>query len=105
MSKFTELYPQAPHQSEIQFEGSLLIKADDSDEPFACFVCGSLTHWIDCNFEAAVCSEECERAAWNDYFVASAIAPIQEFKLCEHGFGIGFCGDKSCPNHKDSIRD
>lgn len=27
-------------------------------------------------------------------------------KLCEHGFGVGFCGDKQCPNytHRDSTK-
>jgi len=68
MTTFATLYPKAPRQTEIQFEGSFLIKADDSDEPYPCFVCSALTHWIDGNFEAAVCSEECERTAWKDYF-------------------------------------
>ena len=104
MTTFTTLYPQAPHHTEIQFEGSALIKADDTDEPYSCFVCGALTHWIDINFEAAICSEECERAAWNDYFRTDPVSPVQEFKLCDHGFGVGFCVDQQCPNHVDSTK-
>lgn len=27
---------------------------------------------------------------------------LQEAVLCEHGFGIGFCGDRQCPNHNEA---
>lgn len=28
----------------------------------------------------------------------------QEAKLCDHGFGVGFCGNKQCPNYADSTK-
>lgn len=63
-ASFGEQYPNAEHLEEIQFEGSALIK---STNPYPCFNCGKTTHWIDINFEGALCSPECERKAWEDY--------------------------------------
>jgi len=63
-ASFDEQHPSAKHLEEIQFEGSALIKSTD---PHSCFNCGKTTHWIDINFEGALCSPECERKAWEDY--------------------------------------
>jgi len=65
--KFEELYPNAKYTDEIQFEGSFLIKGDDRQK---CWNCGEFTIWIDVLFEAYLCSEECERQKWREYFDA-----------------------------------
>ncbi len=49
----------------IEFEGSELIKGN---EPGACWHCGCPTRWVDTNFQALLCSEECSRAKWEEYF-------------------------------------
>lgn len=50
------------------------------------------------NYDSFTVCDDCLKEA---FFLAFQ---TQEFKLCDHGFGVGFCGDKSCPNHKDAIR-
>ena len=65
--KFDNLYPNQPtniEQKGIEFEGSDLFKYGESQP---CWNCGELTSWIDINFEAHLCSEECEREKWAEY--------------------------------------
>jgi len=69
MSKFDTLYPNITHGEQIEFEGSFLFRAESS---YPCWHCGEETHWIDGNFEAHLCSEECERAKWDEYLKALA---------------------------------
>lgn len=65
--KFDLLYPNQPmtlDQHDIEFEGSSIWKYG---EPNPCWNCGELTSWIDLNFEAYLCSEECERQKWAEF--------------------------------------
>ena len=48
----------------ITYEGSEVIRGNTHGE---CFICKSLTKWIDINFEGYLCSTECEDKAWKDY--------------------------------------
>lgn len=73
---FDEQHPNARYLEEIQFEGSALIKSTD---PRNCFVCNRVTHWIDINFEGALCSPECERKAWEDYFESLSIYGVDVY--------------------------
>jgi hypothetical protein len=69
--KFDDLYPNQPQdlmQHDVEFEGSSLFKYG---EKHPCWNCGELTNWIDILFEANLCSEECERVKWSEYFLAS----------------------------------
>lgn len=65
--KFDILYPEQPFtikQKSIEFEGSSLFRYG---LPEPCWNCGELTSWIDENFAAHLCSEECERQKWAEY--------------------------------------
>jgi hypothetical protein len=68
---FDDLYPNIipslGPESEISFEGSHLFKYGESKP---CWNCGNLTNWIDILFEAQICSEECERQKWKEYWEA-----------------------------------
>jgi len=37
-------------------------------EPGKCWMCEHPTAWIDLSFQTYLCSEECSKAAWDDYF-------------------------------------
>lgn len=67
--KFDEKYPDAIVTEEFLFEGSAIFKAPTA---YPCWHCGELTAWVDINFEANLCSEECERAKWSEYFSATS---------------------------------
>lgn len=41
-----------------------------------CFMCGTLTHWVDLGYEAPLCSPECDQAARED-----AAARVREASL------------------------
>ena len=62
--KFEDIKPNADSKDEISFEGSLLFR---SPIKARCWHCREFTHWIDINFEAYLCSEECERAKWQEF--------------------------------------
>lgn len=64
---FDEVFSKLNYLESIYIEGSELIKSSDHH---SCFVCGKQTHWLDINFQAALCSLECEREAWSDYLDA-----------------------------------
>ncbi len=40
------------------------------DKLLPCWICFDLTFWLEINFEAPICSEECDNIAWEDYFKA-----------------------------------
>lgn len=70
MAKFDELYPNqiaGDLNHSIDFEGSELIKTDE-EQP--CWNCNELTKWADINFQAYLCSEECERIKWQEFIEA-----------------------------------
>lgn len=50
--------------SPIHYKGSDLIY---SKKLHQCWHCGDKTHWVDVNFEAALCSPRCEDAKWKEY--------------------------------------
>jgi hypothetical protein len=64
--KFDALYPDASPGDEMVFEGSGVLKCLGTGSP--CWHCRELTTWVDINFEAYLCSEECERAKWSEYW-------------------------------------
>jgi hypothetical protein len=51
--------------TEIEYKGSNLFKSPTIAN---CWHCGDLTYWIDINFEAHLCSEECEDAKWDEFY-------------------------------------
>lgn len=66
----------------IRFHGSELLRSTMSHK---CWHCGSVAKWIDINFEAAFCSEECSDAKWEEYFKACyPPCPYCESKDVEH---------------------
>jgi len=67
--KFDSLYPNQSteiRQQGVVFEGSELIKSWGKPKP--CWNCGELTLWVDTSFGAHLCSEECERQKWKEYW-------------------------------------
>ena len=44
-----------------------------------CCVCGRLTHFIDLDFEAFVCSEECDEALTKEFFAINNTI-VEDFK-------------------------
>lgn len=64
---FDEMYPNAEYLDQIDFEGSFLIRGGSER---ACWNCHSITLWIDYNFGTHLCSPECERQMWMEYFEA-----------------------------------
>lgn len=68
MAKFDAIYPNQSRsldQKAVEFEGSQLICYG---KPEPCWHCGELTDWVDTSFGARLCSEECERAKWAEYW-------------------------------------
>jgi hypothetical protein len=35
-----------------------------------CWHCGTLTHWIDTDFQARICSTECSDIKWDEFYRA-----------------------------------
>lgn len=83
--KFDDKYPRAQY----------LEQKDDvlkGDSFKVCTVCGAPTSWMEMNFQAYVCSEECCEDLWQDYVAAYNYAtkkygppypPYHEFDLVE----------------------
>jgi hypothetical protein len=65
VASYDELYPSA---IELSFVEGDLLKATRSQP---CSGCGRQTSWIEVNFGAYLCSEDCAKQAWNDYVEAS----------------------------------
>lgn len=60
--KYSEKYPNAKDNDEyphcIVFFGT---------EPRPCWYCGTVTHFVELNFETHLCSEECNNAKWDEF--------------------------------------
>jgi len=65
--KFDDKFPEAKHLDQFSFEGSEVIKGDTEGK---CWNCGEMTLWADISFMAYLCSEECSKQKWNEYFKA-----------------------------------
>ena len=65
MATFDELCPDTDY---VDFMGSPLLRCDT---PQPCWHCGRMTHWGDASFFAFLCSEECARAKWFEYYLAA----------------------------------
>jgi len=64
---FDERYPDA----ELWFQpGDDMNEVMKCPEAKPCWQCGTPTRFVELNFEAHVCSEACNDAAWRDYFEA-----------------------------------
>ena len=60
--KYSDKYPNAQPQEMIDATILCTSKTDN------CYQCGCLTHFMDTDFEAFICSEECEEALTSDFF-------------------------------------
>ena len=60
---FEEKYPDANEQE--QYEGGNYIWVPKADN---CYVCGRLTHFVEINLGAHMCSPECEEKFFYDAF-------------------------------------
>lgn len=58
---FDEEYPDAPMGCEKRGGYVKLL-----EEPKPCFMCGTLTQWVDLCYEAPLCSVKCDREAAED---------------------------------------
>ena len=67
--KFDMLFPNVNPDDSYDYNGSDYIVDSLSSGP--CLVCKEATRWIDLNFEAYLCSTECEDALWAEYDGAS----------------------------------
>jgi hypothetical protein len=72
MTKFNNIFPDAEHLDQVEFKGSELLLYHGGVYNKHCWHCGESTNWIDINFQAPLCSEECFDAKWDEYFKASA---------------------------------
>jgi hypothetical protein len=66
---FDEQYPDAPDgfQPPPQPDDDGVMKIIESGE---CWNCGTVTAYVDLDFEARLCSEECRDVKWAEYFEA-----------------------------------
>ena len=60
---FSEKYPEANEQGQYEHGNYTWSKRPDN-----CYICGKLTHFIELNSEAYLCSEECDEAFYNEMF-------------------------------------
>lgn len=69
MLTFDEIYPDAPlwFQPPKREEDDGVMKGPECRE---CWNCGTLTYYVDLNFEAHLCSEGCRDVKWESYFRA-----------------------------------
>jgi hypothetical protein len=66
---FEDLYPDSPIGKQHEFEGSIIVNlGQPALKP--CLKCGYRTWWYDLMFEAPLCSIECNREIWAEYFKA-----------------------------------
>jgi hypothetical protein len=63
--KYDDKFPDAPFDFEHQEPGVCIWKG--LDIPKECMWCHSLTAWVSITLDNAVCSEECDRAIWDDF--------------------------------------
>jgi hypothetical protein len=67
MKKFDGLYPDREYV-ELRDIGTAVVKAE---RVYRCWHCRKETSWVDIHFLAPLCSEECCRAKWDEYFEAT----------------------------------
>jgi len=67
--KFDKLFPKANCLDQFPFEGSEVVKGRIEK---GCWNCGEPTLWADISFIAYLCSEECSRLKWLEYFEAES---------------------------------
>ena len=60
--KYDKKYPNARPLQEVE---KTIMKAHKPDN---CYMCGVMTDFIDMDFDAYICSEECDEALMNDFF-------------------------------------
>lgn len=65
--KFTVLYPDGNKDRDIEHNGLTLYCVN---YPLACWHCGDNAYWVNVNFEAAFCSQECLNAKWAEFVEA-----------------------------------
>lgn len=96
--KFDELWPdvkyiQSPYESlKISRESFNKLKEKEPEYAFrlahylkvktlsSCCQCGELTNWLEINFEAPICSEECDNKAWKEYINACVRSDIRAMR-------------------------
>ena len=62
--KFDDIYPYADY---LDTNGDMV----KSNKQKPCWHCGELTSWVEINFMAYLCSEECYNAKWQEYIEAT----------------------------------
>ena len=67
MARFEDLYPGVPEGFQYPHPEHEVI-ALEATRP--CWHCEHPTRWCEVNFEAHLCSEECNDAKWKEYFAA-----------------------------------
>lgn len=60
---FSKKYPNA--NTKDSYEHGHYIYSDKADN---CYMCGRLTHFIELNIEGYICSEECDKAFYDEMF-------------------------------------
>ena len=61
--KYEDKYPEAK-PGEIYESGNYIVSKHRDN----CYICGSLTRFVDMNSEAHICSEECDETFYNEMF-------------------------------------
>ena len=61
MSKFDNLYPESTY---VEFDGGQIYRSNTIG---VCWHCHEKTFWVDLGFLDYLCSEECNRAKWEEY--------------------------------------
>lgn len=72
---FDELYPDAPTWFQPDDPWNEVIKVPSRKE---CWQCTTRTYFCELNFEAHVCSPECNDKGWAEYFRACEASGIPE---------------------------
>ena len=61
--KYEDKYPNAHPGDICEFGNYIVSKKRDN-----CYICGFLTNFVDVNSEAHICSEECDKAFYDEFF-------------------------------------
>lgn len=63
-----DFYRKHPNAAYLEvFDDNMLLGATS----FSCWHCGNKTRWVEINFEAPLCSDECVAAKWREWARAS----------------------------------
>jgi hypothetical protein len=68
---FDEQYPDVPAGFQTGDPWNEVFKSPSVQD---CWNCGRKTMWVELNFEAHICSEQCNDAKWKEYLEAFKIA-------------------------------